>query len=127
MLDLLTRAHVAVASLLGGRLDDAEAGFLDEIALCRRTGERVVLGRAAELCGLAQRAGGGLDAALATYHLALEGLVAPGQPPPPAAGRVYAGIADVEYQRNDLAAAKRSLDDAIDLCRQLAGAINGSP
>jgi LuxR family maltose regulon positive regulatory protein len=127
MLDILTRAHVAVAALLGGRLEEAEAGFLDEIALCRRTGERVVLGRAAELCGLAQRFAGRLDDALATFRLALEGMVTPSQASPPAAGRVHAGMADIAYQRNDLTASMRTLDDAIDECRQLADAINGSP
>src|SRR5262249_42546272 len=56
---------------------------------------------------------GCLDAALATYQLALGRADGPGQLALPAAGIAYTGIAEVEYQRDELDAALRHVTEGI--------------
>jgi LuxR family maltose regulon positive regulatory protein len=65
-----------------------------------------------------QRAQGNLDAALATYRQALEAAGESSQPPH--LGLAHAGLAQVLYERNELAAALDHAIRAVSLCRQLA-------
>src|SRR5207302_1102747 len=51
----------------------------------------------------------------------------PGQPAIPAAGRAYVGMAEVEYQRDELDQARRHVTEGIALCRQLAHGMRGAP
>jgi LuxR family maltose regulon positive regulatory protein len=119
ILALVTRWQLAAADWLGGRLAAAERGFASVIAACRAAGERGLAAASCHLLGQVQRARGRLDAALATYQQVLEITAPPGQPALPAAGIAYVGMAEVAYQRNDLDAAGRYVDDGIAQCRHL--------
>ena len=68
--------------------------------------------------GQVQRAQGRLDAAVRTCLRALDFTAPPGQPPPPAAGPAYVGLAEVAYQRDELDTALRHVTEGIALCRQ---------
>ncbi len=68
--------------------------------------------------GQIQRAQGHLDTAVQTYQQALEAIAVPGQPPLPAAGPAYIGLAEVAYQQNELDAALQHASEGIALCRR---------
>jgi len=68
--------------------------------------------------GQVQRAQGNLDAALATYRQALKAAGESNQPPH--LGLAHSGLAQVLYERNELAAALDHATRAVTLCRQLA-------
>ena len=116
----VARLHVRAAELLGGVLPDAERAFASSMAELRAAGEVYPALRACELLGHVQRARGHLDAALATYRQGLEIAAPTGGPPPPVAGIAQVGLAEVAYQRDDLAAALEQASEGIALCRQLA-------
>jgi LuxR family maltose regulon positive regulatory protein len=61
---------------------------------------------------------GRLHAAVQTYEQALEAIAVPGRPPPPNAGPVYLGLAEVAYQRNELDRALEYVTEGIALSRQ---------
>jgi LuxR family transcriptional regulator, maltose regulon positive regulatory protein len=88
-------------------LEDAEffAGFL-AMRVCYDLGE-------------VQRARGNLDAAMATYRQALETADAD-RNQPPHIGMAHVGLAQVLYERNELAAALDHATQGVTLCRQLA-------
>jgi LuxR family transcriptional regulator, maltose regulon positive regulatory protein len=113
LLTSMCQLELALADRLRGRLDDAERGFAASIAGWRAAGQR---GWAVSVCdylGLVLIAQGRLDAALGTYQLALEIAAGPGQLALPAAGIAYTGIAEVEYQRDELDAALRHVTEGI--------------
>ena len=120
VLETITRGHLAVADWLRGRLWEAERAFTSHIAQMRAAGERNLAAWGCHYLAQVQRAQGRLDAALRTYQHALEVAAPPDQPALPAAGVAYVGIAEVEYQRGDLATAGRQANEGIPLCRQLA-------
>ena len=60
---------------------------------------------------------GALDAAAPTCEQALEAAARTGQPPTPAAGPAYVGLAEVAYQRNELDSALDNAERGIALCR----------
>jgi LuxR family transcriptional regulator, maltose regulon positive regulatory protein len=66
-----------------------------------------------------QRAQGNLDAALATYRQALQ-MAGEGSSQPPYTGMAHVGLAEVLYQRDELAAALDHAAKGVALCRQLA-------
>ena len=68
--------------------------------------------------GQVQRARGNLDAALATYRQALDTAGESSQPPH--LGLAHVGLAQVLYERNELAAALDHATRGVTLCRQLA-------
>ena len=68
--------------------------------------------------GQVQRARGNLDAALATYRQALGTAGESSQPA--ASGSAHVGLAQVLYERNELAAALDHATRGVTLCRQLA-------
>jgi LuxR family maltose regulon positive regulatory protein len=127
ILQILVRAHVAVAAMLRGDLREAEDGFTSTLALCRSAGEQVLAVRSMELLGRVQRAAGRLEAALDTYRDALAILAPPDTMALPVAGYAHVAIAEVAYQRGDLALAMRHLEPGISLCRRLGEVISGSP
>jgi LuxR family maltose regulon positive regulatory protein len=127
MLGILVRAHEAVSALLAGDVEDAAAGFAASFERCREAGERVLASRSLTLGGRAYRAAGRLDRALEFYREGLDWLAPAGSRPAPAAGPVWVGIAEVEYQRDRLDEAEAALDRGLGLCRELAEAISGSP
>src|SRR5215470_13714887 len=113
LLASMCQLELALADRLRGRLDDAERGLTASIAGWRAAGER---GWAVSVCdylGQVHLARGRLDAALGTYQLALEIAAGPGQLALPAAGIAYTGIAEVEYQRDELDAALRHVTEGI--------------
>ena len=68
--------------------------------------------------GQVQRAQGNLDAALATYQQALD--IAGEGSQPPHLGMAHVGLAEVLYERDELAAALDHATRGVTLCRQLA-------
>jgi LuxR family maltose regulon positive regulatory protein len=119
MLDDWIRSMRALAAWLRGRLEDAERGFTAGVAGWRAAGERPLAASASHFLGQVQRARGRLDAALGTYQQALEITAPPGRAAMPAAGIGYVGMAEVAYQRGELDAAQRHVNEGIRLCRQL--------
>jgi ATP/maltotriose-dependent transcriptional regulator MalT len=141
--DWLMRSFVrwnqAMADWLGGRLGSAERGLAGVLAERRSASEAVrrvgaepaevlhaVEGGAEFFAGFlamrvcydlgeVQRARGNLDAALATYRQALEVAGEAAH-----AGLAHVGLAQVLYERNDLAAALDHATRGATLCRQLA-------
>jgi LuxR family maltose regulon positive regulatory protein len=113
LLTSMCQLELALADRLRGRLDHAERGLTASIAGWRAAGQR---GWAVSVCdylGQVHLARGRLDAALGTYQLALEIAAGPGQLALPAAGIAYTGIAEVEYQRDELDAALRHVTEGI--------------
>jgi len=137
----LIRWNLAVADWLLGRLGPAERDLAEVLAERRATGEAVrraggeptevlhaVPGGAEFFAGFlamrvcydlgeVQRAAGNLDAALATYRQALE---VTGEGSQIAhTGLAHVGLAQVLYERNELAAALDHASRGVTLCRQL--------
>jgi LuxR family maltose regulon positive regulatory protein len=113
LLSSMCQVELALADRLRGRLDEAERGLASSIGRWRAAGER---GSAVSVCdylGLVHIAQGRLDAALRTYQMALEIAAEPGRPALPCAGIAYAGMAEVEYQRDELDAALKHLTEGI--------------
>jgi ATP/maltotriose-dependent transcriptional regulator MalT len=113
LLTSMCQLELALADRLRGRLDDAERGFLSSLAGWRAVGERSSAVSVCDYLGQVHLAQGRLDAALATYQLALEIAAGPGQPTLPAAGIAYTGMAEVAYQRDELDAALRHVTEGI--------------
>jgi LuxR family maltose regulon positive regulatory protein len=122
--DWLLRSFVrwnrAAADWQDGRLEAAERGLAEVLAERRAADEFFAGFLAMRVCydlGRVQRAQGNLDAAMATYRQALE--VADGSSQPPHLGMAHVGLAEVLYERNELAAALDHASQGITLCRQL--------
>ena len=122
MLGSIARGHLAMAEWLRGRLAAAERALASSIAQWRAAGERFLAMRLTELLGYVQRGQGRLDAALDTYRQALEIAAAPDRPALPAAGMAYVAMAEVAYQRNQLATALEDVTKGIELCRRFVEA-----
>jgi LuxR family maltose regulon positive regulatory protein len=136
------RWNLAAADWLAGRLGPAERGLAEVLAELRAAGEAVrraggeptQVFRAVEggvgffagflamrVCydlGQVQRARGNLDAAQATYRHALGTDDESSQPPH--LGIAHVGLAQILYERNELAAALDYATRGVTLCRQLA-------
>src|SRR5829696_8640223 len=114
------RYHLAMADWLGGRLDEAERGLAEVVADRSAAGERYLAVRAGYDLGHLQQAQGRLGAALRTYQYGLERVSEPGHPPLPAAGMAHVGMAEVLYERDELAAALEHATAGVALGRPLA-------
>ena len=112
------QGHLAMAEWLRGRLKEAEGRFESIVAGRRAAGQPTMTAYGAYQLGQIQRAQGRLDAAVWTYRQALEATEVPGQPPLPAAGPAYIGLAEVAYQQNELDAALQHVSEGIALCRR---------
>jgi LuxR family maltose regulon positive regulatory protein len=118
MLSSTARGFLAMAERLRGRLAEAERAFASSIAGWQAAGQpALTLWHRSQLAQV-QRARGRLDAAIQTYEQALKATGVPGRPPPPTAGLLYVGLAEVAYQRNELDSALRYVTEGIALCRQ---------
>jgi LuxR family maltose regulon positive regulatory protein len=137
------RWNRAGADWLDGRLGPAERGLAGVLAELRAAGEAVrrAGGEPAEVfhaveggagfftgflamrvcydLGQVQRARGNLDAALAIYRQALE-VARADERQPPHMGLAHVGLAQVLYERDELAAALDHATRGVTLCRQLA-------
>ena len=112
------QGHLAMAEWLRGRLREAEGRFESIVAGRRAAGQLTMTAYGCYQLGQIQRAQGRLDAAVRTYRQALEATAVPGQPPLPAAGPAYTGLAEVAYQQNELDAALQHVSEGIALCRR---------
>ena len=113
LLTSMCQLELALADRLRGRLDDAERGFAANLAGWRAAGKPSWAVSVCDYLGLVRIAQGRLDAALGTYQTALEIAAGPGQPALPSAGIAYTGMAEVEYQRDELDAALRHVTEGI--------------
>jgi LuxR family maltose regulon positive regulatory protein len=142
LMSSFVRWNQAVTDWLGGRLGPAERGLAEVLAELRAADEAVrrVGGEPAEVfreveggaeffagflamrvcydLGQVQRARGDMDAALATYRQPLGDAGESSQPPH--LGVAHVGLAQVLYERNELAAALDHATRGVTLCRQLA-------
>ena len=112
------QGHLAMAEWLRGRLREAEGRFESIVAGRQAAGQLTMTAYGCYQLGQIQRAQGRLDAAVRTYRQALEATAVPGQPPLPAAGPAYTGLAEVAYQQNELDAALQHVSEGIALCRR---------
>jgi LuxR family transcriptional regulator, maltose regulon positive regulatory protein len=111
--------NLAAAAWLRGQLRDAESALAEVVATRRAAGEGYLAMRVGYDLGQVQRARGRLGAAAATYQQGLEAAgEAGGQLP--YVGMAHVGLAEVLYERDDLAAAHEHATRAVALCRQLA-------
>ena len=121
--DWLLRSHVAwnlaAADWLRGRLAPAEHALAEVVAERQRAGEGYLAVRVSYDLSQVQRARGCLGAALRTCHRALEIASEAGQQLP-SAGMAHAGLAEVLYERDELAAAREHATRGVALSRQLA-------
>jgi LuxR family transcriptional regulator, maltose regulon positive regulatory protein len=118
MLGSIARVRLAMAEWLRGRLAAAEQAFGSSVAQWRAAGELTLAARGCHHLALLQRAQGRLDAAVATYRQVLEVAAVPGRPALPAAGIAHVGMAEIAYQRGELAAALEHVTKSIELCRR---------
>ncbi len=112
------RWNLAGADWLLGRLGPAERDLTEVLAERRVAGEGFLAIRVCYDLGQVQCAQGNLDAALATYRQALD--IAGEGSQPPHLGMAHVGLAEVLYERDELAAALDHATRGVTLCRQLA-------
>jgi LuxR family transcriptional regulator, maltose regulon positive regulatory protein len=120
MLSSIYRLNLALAHWLSGRLGDAEQGFTADIAGWGAAGQHALAAQGCNYLGQIRRAQGNLDEAMDAYRELLKISTPVGRAQSPVAGIGYVGIAEVHYQRDDLAAARQELADGLALCRQLS-------
>src|SRR5215467_9889476 len=120
--DWLLRSQVAwnLAGVdwLRGRLAEAEHALAELAAKRRAAGEGYLAMRVCYELGQVQHAQGCLGAALHTYQ---QGLHAAGgaRQQPPFAGMAHVGVAEVLYERDELAAAHEHATQGVALCQHL--------
>ena len=119
LLRSFVRWNMAGAAWLGGRLGQAERGLAEVLVERRAAGEGFLAMRVCYDLSQVQRAQGHLDAALATYREALE-IAGEGGSQPPHLGMAHVGLAEVLYERDEVAAALDHATRGVTLCRQLA-------
>jgi LuxR family transcriptional regulator, maltose regulon positive regulatory protein len=122
MLESVTRWYLAVAEWLRGRPAEAERAFTSSassIAAWRATGQVTLAVWGYHYLGQVQRAQGRLGAAVRTYREALAVAVEPARPVLPAAGIAHVGLAEVGYERDELASALDHATAGVELSRQL--------
>jgi LuxR family transcriptional regulator, maltose regulon positive regulatory protein len=113
----IAQGQLAVAGWLDGRLGEAERAFAHGIAGRRAAGLSTWGAWQSYELGQVQYAQGRLDMAVRTCEQALEAVAGTGRAPLPAAGPAYTGLAEVAYQRNELASARDHVTKGIALCR----------
>jgi LuxR family transcriptional regulator, maltose regulon positive regulatory protein len=127
LLSSTARRDLAVAEWLRGRLAEAERAFVSSTAGWQAAGQPALTAWHRVQLAQVQRALGRLDAAFQTYEQALRATAVPGRPPPPTAGLVYVGLAEVAYQRNELDSALRYVTEGIALERQFLPGTSPAP
>jgi LuxR family maltose regulon positive regulatory protein len=120
MLASICRLNVALAEWLRGRLGAAEQHFTAAVAEWQAAGQAALAAQGCSYLGQIRRAQGNLDTALDAYQELLRIAALPAGGTSPVAGIGHVGIAEVAYQRGDLAAARRRLQAGLPLCRQLS-------
>jgi LuxR family transcriptional regulator, maltose regulon positive regulatory protein len=117
----LARWNLAVATLMQGRLGEAEDALADLVRdPLAIEHNRYFAMHACYTLGQAQRGQGRLGAALETYRQGLELAAEAGQPPlPAAAGLAHVGLTGILREQNELDAALEHATEGVALCRQL--------
>jgi LuxR family transcriptional regulator, maltose regulon positive regulatory protein len=116
----LSRWNLAVATLMQGRVGEAEDALVDLVHDPLATGPNHYFAvRACYTLGQAQRARGRLSAALQTYQQGLELAAEAGRPPLPTAGVAHMGLAEILCEQNMLDSALEHAAEGVALCRQL--------
>src|SRR5262252_7998327 len=111
--------NVATVPWVRGELGEAEQALADLVAQRVAAGEGYLAMRVCYDHSEVQLAQGRLTAALRSYRRSLEIATEAGQQPPPA-GMAHVGLAEVLYERNELAAAHQHATQGTALCCQLA-------
>jgi LuxR family transcriptional regulator, maltose regulon positive regulatory protein len=121
--DWLLRSHVAwnlaATHWLRGELGEAERALADVLDERLAAGEGYLAMRVCYDLGEVLRAQGRLGAVQRTYQQGLE-VASEFGPQPPPAGMAHVGLAEVLYERNELAAAHEHAAQGVALCRHLA-------
>jgi LuxR family maltose regulon positive regulatory protein len=116
----LSRWNLAVATLMQGRVGEAEQALAELVCDPWATGPNHFFAvRACYTLGQAQRGQGRLGAALQTYRRGLELAVEAGRPPVPTAGMPHVGLAEILCEQNNLDGALEHATEGVVLCRQL--------
>src|SRR4029077_13744004 len=100
----IVRLNLALADWLRGRLGAAGQQFTAAIAGWRGAGQSALAAQGCNYLGQIRRAQGNLDTALDAYTELLQITAPPDGTRSPVAGIGHVGIAEVTYQRGDLAA-----------------------
>src|SRR5690606_3312562 len=103
MLDGLAHTNLAMAQWLHGRLKEAERAFASNIERWQAAGSSDVAALHRSYLAQIRCAQGRLDEALATYQQTLENAAAPDPLTLAGTGVAHLGLAEVAYQRDDLA------------------------
>jgi LuxR family maltose regulon positive regulatory protein len=120
LLASIYRLNEALAEWLRGRLGAAEQRFTAAIAEWQAAGQHALAAQGCNYLGQIRRARGNLDTAMDAYQELLRIAELPSGGTSPVAGIGHVGIAEVAYQRGDLAAARHELQTGLPLCRQLS-------
>jgi LuxR family transcriptional regulator, maltose regulon positive regulatory protein len=120
MLGSIYKLNLALADWLRGRLHDAARGFAADVTGWLAAGQQALAAQGCNFLGQVRGAQGNLDAALDAYERLLAIAAPPDGAASPVAGIGHVGLAEVYYQRGDLAAARRELGIGLPLCRQLS-------
>src|ERR671917_132547 len=116
----LSRWNLAVATLMQGRVGEAEDALVDLVHDPWATGPNHYFAvRASYTLGQAQRGQGRLGAALQTYRQGLELTAEAGRPQLPTAGVAHVGLAEILRERNELDAALEHATEGVMLCQRL--------
>ena len=118
LLGAVARYHVVFADWLAGRVAVAERGLGEVFAERTASEQHDLVPRAAFDLGAVQQARGRLRAAQQTYERGLEVMGADAASP--STGMLHVGLAEVHYERDELADAHRQVTTGIELCRRLA-------
>ncbi len=116
LLSAVARYHVSFADWLAGRVAAAERGLGVVFAERLASEQHDLVMRAAFDLGAVQQARGRLGAAQRTYEQAL----ALGDVAGPSVGMVHVGLADVHFERDELADAHKHVTVGLEHCRRLA-------
>jgi LuxR family maltose regulon positive regulatory protein len=120
VLRAIARGHMGIAEWLEGRLDTAETHLEAADRLCWIADQPSLSAWVGYYRGAIALARGDLRSAEETYRRILEVTAPSGSPVLPAAGVAHVGLAVVALERDELADARRHLEDGLPLCRGLA-------
>ena len=120
LLHSIYELNVALADWLSGRLEQAKRRFAAAIDGWMAAGQTVLAAQGWNFLGHIRFAQGDLDAAQEAYGELLKITEFRSGTSSPVAGIGHVGLAEIRYQRGDLAGARAALAAGLPLCRQLS-------
>jgi LuxR family maltose regulon positive regulatory protein len=120
LLHSIYQLNVALADWLSGQFGPAERRFAAAIDGWLATGQTALAASGWNYLGQIRFAQGDLDAAQEAYGELLKVTVFRSGASSPVAGMGHVGLAEIRYQRGDLAGARAALTAGLPLCRQLS-------